>query len=414
MRLVDPDVAELLRNSLIKAFRRIIDAAIENEVDLVTVGGDVYDSADHGLHSMILFNDQMKRLVDAGIPCCIVAGNHDPLKKRRLLSGLPKRCHLFGENPERIRLETKNGRVLNVYGVSYGVSAVTENLAEKIIRVRQEDQEKAGLNVALLHCNVGGDARHENYSPCMIGQLKNSGFDAWLLGHVHERKILSESDPLILYPGNIQGRHVREAEERGACLVTFHENGAPNTEFLPVSSVLWQTGETVIDDLDDLYALMNRLDQDFDRLADSESLFEPDARVVRWTLSGRGPLHHEIGRQGIASIADLIQDRRKGIAPKIIMEQLIDDTDPTLDIDEIRRQDSFPAMVVGAADSLLLDDAQKSAINEKISEMTNHASLRKLFSDPLDTLRNDPDVFRRLVQKGMLHALDALNEGRKG
>ncbi len=400
---LEPETAELLRNSIFNAFRRLVDAAIENSVDLFTVGGDVYDAADHGLHSLVMFNDQLRRLSAAGIPCCIVAGNHDPLKKRRLGANLPDNCFLFGVKPSIVNLKTKSGQWLNVYGVSYGVNAVTDNLAIKLTDLYEE---RKGINIALLHCNVGGATNHENYAPCSVNELKKAPFDAWLLGHVHERKIFSEADPLILYPGNIQGRHIREAGKRGGYLISFHEMEAPQADFLPVSQVLWQTGETHIDGLEDLDALVERIDQDFENLIRSD--VDVEAWVVRWNISGQGILQKEIDKMGVGYLMEILQERWQTRSPSVLIERMSDSCKASQNIKEIRKQDNFLSMVIEAADQLFEEDNERTAIREQLQAVIDSPSFKKWIPDCAEMLKEDPDFLNEIIRKGMLHSLNSM------
>src|SRR5206468_398882 len=74
------------------------------------------------------------------------------------------------------------------------------------------------LNVGVLHTNATGDARqHAAYAPCTVKELQAHGYAYWALGHVHGRAVLAE-DPYVAYPGNTQGRSVRETGAKG-CLV---------------------------------------------------------------------------------------------------------------------------------------------------------------------------------------------------
>jgi len=401
---LDQKMANLLRNSTYQAFRRIVDEAIKNKVDLLTVGGDVYDSADHGLHPLVLFNDQLRRLSDAEIPCCIVAGNHDPLKRRRLGSTLPCGCFLFSDTPSVVNLEAKNGQQLNVYGISYAINAVTANLAQKLIEIYQKSE---GINIALLHCNVGGVADFENYAPCSVDELKFSPFDAWLLGHVHERKIISETDPLILYPGNIQGRHIRETGKRGCYLITFHDSGPPHTDFLPVNQVRWEIGETQIDDLDDLDALVELIDQGFEDMIESD----PDTEiwVVRWNIIGRGALQKELSTIGVGELRETLQERWRDRSPAILIEQMTDMCKAVLDINEIRKQGNFISMVIESADLLTEENDKKTEIIEKLLTVIDSPSFKKWLPNLSDRLKEDDDFINEIIRKGMMHSLNSMN-----
>ena len=73
------------------------------------------------------------------------------------------------------------------------------------------------FNIGVLH-TACGRAGHENYAPCTAADLAARGYDYWALGHVHAFEIVSR-DPWIVYPGNLQGRSIRECGERGAVIV---------------------------------------------------------------------------------------------------------------------------------------------------------------------------------------------------
>ena len=110
------------------------------------------------------------------------------------------------------------------------------------------------------------------------------------MGHVHEHKILSEV-PLVAFPGNLQGRHIRETGPRGALMVTV-ENGKPTIERLFVDTIRWHRIEIdagAANSLQDVVLLAR------DRL---ETLLREDADgrplAVRVIFTGRSRTHGEL------------------------------------------------------------------------------------------------------------------------
>ena len=55
-------------------------------------------------------------------------------------------------------------------------------------------------NLGLLHSSVTGELVKNECLPCTVDELISCGYDAWLMGHVHERIVLS-SDPFIGWVG---------------------------------------------------------------------------------------------------------------------------------------------------------------------------------------------------------------------
>ena len=114
---------------------------------------------------------------------------------------------------------------------------MTENLARKFKRDMKTD-----LAIAVLHANVSGYSEHKDYAPCSMDDLRNSGMDIWLLGHVHSARVLSE-DPLIFYPGATQGAHAGETGSKGCYMVSVNAGKKDATEFIPLAPVRWEKME---------------------------------------------------------------------------------------------------------------------------------------------------------------------------
>ncbi len=131
-----------------------------------------------------------------------------------------------------------------VHGFSYPVRDVEENVA-----LRFAGRKGEGVNIALLHCNVGGRKGHENYAPCSLDDLRAAGMDYWALGHVHGSEVLCR-DPLVVYPGTIQGRNIRETGKKGVFYVTLSAGEPGCAEFVPCDVVRWRSGDISIDGME--------------------------------------------------------------------------------------------------------------------------------------------------------------------
>ena len=74
----------------------------------------------------------------------------------------------------------------------------------------------------MLHTSLDGTRGHDGYAPCTVDDLKRFGYDYWALGHIHAAEIVHR-DPWIVFPGNIQGRSIRETGAKGAVRVTVED-----------------------------------------------------------------------------------------------------------------------------------------------------------------------------------------------
>ncbi|WP_395154425.1 exonuclease SbcCD subunit D [Ilumatobacter sp.] len=60
-----------------RATENLIQAALDHEVSLVVLAGDIFDGDWPGYGTGLFWNEQLGRLHEAGIPVVSVAGNHD-------------------------------------------------------------------------------------------------------------------------------------------------------------------------------------------------------------------------------------------------------------------------------------------------------------------------------------------------
>ena len=93
------------------------------------------------------------------------------------------------------------------------------------------------FNIGVLH-TACGRAGHANYAPCTPADLAARGYDYWALGHVHAYEIVSR-DPWIVYPGNLQGRSVRECGEKGAVIVSVEDGRVASVRRAIVDGARW-------------------------------------------------------------------------------------------------------------------------------------------------------------------------------
>ena len=90
---------------------------------------------------------------------------------------------------------------------------------------------------------------HANYAPCSLPELVAKGYDYWALGHVHQGRVLNER-PHVVFPGNLQGRHVREVGPKGAFLVTVEEGQVVDVAALTFDVVRWEVLDVDVESAD--------------------------------------------------------------------------------------------------------------------------------------------------------------------
>jgi DNA repair protein SbcD/Mre11 len=198
-----------------KALRNLVDFAIAEHVNFIVIAGDIYDGDWQDYQTGLFFNSCMAKLIEYDIPVYLIRGNHDAASNitRRLVT--PKNVIEFStEKPETYYMENI---CVALHGQSFKQREVRDNLA-----LHYPDPVPGYFNIGILHTCAEGQEGHENYAPCRVDELIQKGYNYWALGHIHKRQILHEQ-PYIIFPGNIQGRHIREAGEKGCTLVTVQD-----------------------------------------------------------------------------------------------------------------------------------------------------------------------------------------------
>lgn len=220
-----------IRSATRRAFDNLIELAIEEEVAFILLAGDLYDGDWKDYNTGLYFMQHMARLCDAGIRVFIVAGNHDAASQITKHLRLPDNVTLFStKHPETVVLEDLNVAII---GQGFATRAVTDDLSQAY---PQGDPQL--FNIGLLHTCLDGKPGHEPYAPCSVDGLRSKGYQYWALGHIHKREEVSQ-DPWIVFPGNIQGRHIREVGPKGCTLVRVESGEIASVEHRDLDVMRW-------------------------------------------------------------------------------------------------------------------------------------------------------------------------------
>lgn len=341
---ISPNIAEVLRVATFKAFDNLIDLAIRRKVDFIIIAGDVYDGADRSLRAQWRFHQALGRAVESGIQCFLVHGNHDPLSSWEAGLSIPPGAHRFdGERVDYITAKRGNEELARIYGISYPSREIRYNLVDQFPKDRNQI-----FSIGVLHCNVGGSPEHDNYAPCTLDDLISCNMDYWALGHIHTRSILRENRPWIIYPGNTQGRSVRETDARGCYLVKVGDSGIAEAEFLPTDVVRWAIEKIYIDNFSNMDHLMDVLYQKRENIRSSSS---GRPVILRFYIYGRGDLHRELGKQ-VSDITASLRDGEEERKQFVWVESIQVQTRPAIDISQRRQVEDFVGEFLKATEDL--------------------------------------------------------------
>ncbi len=348
-RYEDAPVVEV-REAPRRALENLVDLAIDESVAFVLIAGDLYDGDWRDYHTGIFFAAQMRRLEKAGIPAVIVAGNHDAAsqltKSLRLPPGVVK---LSAQSPETFELPEVG---VAIHGQSFATRSVTRDLAADY-PVGQPGR----FDIGLLHTSLDGRPLHDDYAPSRLDTLRSKAYQYWALGHVHAREEVCR-DPWVVYPGNLQGRHVRETGSKGCTLVTVEDGEVLRVEHRALDVVRWAVVEVDVSGARSGDETLDRVRRALEEAVDSA---EGRLLAARLLLRGRTAAQSELARDPDRWIHEYREQAASFAAPGVWLEQVRLETRRETDLEAAFARDDALGDLVRLIAEL---DGESTALDE--------------------------------------------------
>ena len=229
---------EEIRGATRRALDNLVQLAIDEEVSFVLIAGDIYDGDWRDYNTGLFFISRIARLRDAGIAVYAISGNHDAANKMTKSLRIPDNADgtpvmLSHRRPETIILRELE---VAIHGQGFASPSIDKSV------IPDYPPARAGhFNIGILHTSLDDSSgEHARYAPCTIGELEARQYQYWALGHIHQRQLIPCGGAPAVFPGNIQGRHIREAGPKGCLLVTVDDRGTPRSEFRPLDVFRWE------------------------------------------------------------------------------------------------------------------------------------------------------------------------------
>lgn len=375
---------EEVRGATRRAFDNLIQFAVREAVDFVVIAGDLYDGDWPDFNAGLFFAKGMAQLGESGIAVYVVRGNHDAASKLTRVLPLPKNVRLFPDKAPGTFTDDNLG--LAVHGQSFATAAVLDDLA-----AAYPDALPGCFNLGVLHTSLTGRPGHDPYAPTTEKVLRAKGYDYWALGHVHAREIVSRQ-PWIVFPGNTQGRHIREQGAKGCELVTV-EDGMVSTEPLALDVLRWAELEIEVAGVPDLDALLERV-----AAAVGTRRAQADGRILglRLRLSGAGAVQREVSARPETFVEQLratVLDVSGGDA---WLEKVDVRLRPALDLAQLALGDDPIGLMVRELRALATDSGALAALASEALHDLRQKLAAELIQD--DALRFDvPDVLQEIL-----------------
>lgn len=385
----------------------IVDRAIQENVDLLALSGDVVDKESKSYEALGPLQDGLSKLHHAGIETVAVTGNHDHDVLVRLagVTGTD-RFHLLGEGGvwERFTLERDGRPLLHVDGWSFP----HEHVSDAPMRNYPAMPSNGVPVLGLLHGDVGVPG--SRYAPIDLASLWTHPVDAWLLGHIHTaRRFDGPGSGVALYPGSPLALDPGEQGLHGPWMVELDPGRAPELRHIPLSPVRYEirgidaTPITSQDDFDrELSETLRTLGRDVDDGA---------ARVVsaRLNISGRSAAYRhlphwierarqDLGQYSVGEVVIEIDLFSCNVRPPIDLESLAQGSNPAAET----------AMLILALDEPEPAPIYRKLISDTLVDIRTIAAHTSYSALPADDDGPGEREARRLLEVNAWHMLAGL------
>lgn len=184
----------------LEALGEVLNVAKKNKVDVLTIGGDLFESEEDAE----ALRPELRTKIFSGndFEIIVIPGNHDSEAYRKNLD--------FGSDLDVLTkkpFDTRNYKDVAIVGVPF-----VDKPSERLIAQLREAKAKKFVNILLLHCTLDisyaladlGEEIEREYFPIDSYTLAGLGFDYILAGHFHAdfiKKDLGDGH-LFVYPGS--------------------------------------------------------------------------------------------------------------------------------------------------------------------------------------------------------------------
>lgn len=393
------------------ALPALVALARAERVAAVVFTGDVIDADNQYFEALAPLRDAVAELVAAGIEVLATVGNHDAGVLPRVAATIPGLRLLAVDGRWETHVVRRDGAPL-VRLVAWSFTAPRQ-LAPPLAALPATWRRRAfgdGLDVPIVGVAHGDlDVPGSPYAPFARAELAATGYDAWLLGHVH-RPSNDLATATIGHVGAATAADPGEPGPHGPWLVAVGD-GPARLRQVALSPVRYEAataeidGATTLEELED--ALAAAALQAAGALAD---VLHPAtlAVLLRLTCVGRlapglGPALAEAARRAVATV-----DMPAGGA-RVAIESVVDATTPAVDLVAL----AAARDPRGAIARLLLELAEEppgreaaSRIREARVQIDEVRRRRAFAALPVEQL--DDAAVRELLVRAGRRALDAL------
>jgi DNA repair protein SbcD/Mre11 len=243
------------QSDILSSLDRVIDYALNNDIDLVLFSGDAYKSREPSQTQQREFAKRINRLSAGGIPIFLLIGNHDlpnavgRATSTEIFDTLAVKNVIVSNKPEIYKIPTKHGIVQIVSLPWLRRSTLLSKEDSKNLNFEQLNQrmQDALTNIinnlaakldpalpAILSAHiwvVGAKTGTEKMMTIgtehtlLLSNVANPAFDYVALGHIHKRQVLHDNPPVV-YCGSLERLDFGDKDdEKGFYVIDIETDG---------------------------------------------------------------------------------------------------------------------------------------------------------------------------------------------
>ncbi|WP_435078837.1 metallophosphoesterase [Halococcus sp. AFM35] len=344
------------------AFKQIVDAAIERDVDAVVHAGDFFHDSNPAVNPILDGIAQLRRLKQADIPFLTVVGNHDTTRGKQWVNffeAVADGTHL-GHKPVCFN-------DVAIYGLDYVPPSKRDQLEYDF------DPHDCTHAVLVAHGLFKPLTAHGDWSLPDILSSSTVSFDAALLGDDHAPKHDDIGGTFATYPGSTERTAADQRGDRRFTILRFgNDAGSGETEDCPPGI----SHEEVPLDVRKHEYIDIEADEDMDVVATvRDELRDRDVQdaVAVITISGEGdpvtvaPLEEFGDEQG--ALVTRVSDRRRRGVGRVAVD--VSFADPDEAVERRLRTLGLSSVVADLEQQARGDDPKTSNLTDVIEETIN-------------------------------------------
>lgn len=205
----------------------------DNNIQMLILAGDIYDSLKPEARIIYAFNDFLKKILDKGVEVVLVNGNHDYWLDEKHFSHL---LHYKNFKPIIHDIKTElNLKVLDEELVIHACGYDIRNPNKRSINCYSPKKDSK-IHIGVMHGVIDGnyDLDKKPYLPMSKNEVEYLNYDYFALGHVHRELDITKR---CMYSGGFYPRYFGDYASYGGVLIELNSNGYIKTNRVKFSNV---------------------------------------------------------------------------------------------------------------------------------------------------------------------------------